>query len=242
MRRSLAALPRRLLDLALPPRCGRCEALVNDPGSLCAECWAEMAFIGAPLCDICGVPFELQIDDALCGDCLARRPTYGRARAAVVYDDASRSLILPFKHADRTDLAPLLARWLAQAGAALLAEADLLVPVPLHRRRLWRRRFNQAGLLARQLGGLADLPVDYDLLSRVRATRSQGGLSRQGRFRNLRGAFAVAAAGRARLGGRRLVLVDDVMTTGATAEACARVLCDHGAAQVDVIALARVVR
>lgn len=230
------------LDVLLPPRCIGCGAGVGGQGTLCPACWREIDFIAGPCCTACGLPFDYDFgDDGLCGACARRRPPYGRACAAVVYTDASRRLVLDFKRGDRTDAAPVLARWMARAGAGLLEKAEVIVPVPLHRRRLIARRYNQSALLALAIGRLAGLPVAVDLLRRVRPTRSQGGLSRAARRRNVQGAFALRLGAQDRLAGRRVLLVDDVMTTGATVEACARTLRRGGSGTVDVLALARVV-
>ncbi len=235
-------LGRGLLDLVLPHRCLGCGGLVADPGTLCAACWQGLAFIGAPLCACCGLPFAHdEGGDARCAACLAAPPAFDRARAVLRYDAASKGLILAFKHADRTDAAPAFARWMARAGQELLADCDLIAAVPLHWRRLFRRRYNQAALLALALGRLGDRPAAPDLLRRRRDTPPQGHLSRAARQRNVAGAFALAPAWRDRLAGRRVLLVDDVMTTGATLDAAAQVLTRAGAAGVDVLTLARVV-
>lgn len=181
----------------------------------------------------------------VCGACLAQPPVWSRARAACLYDEGSRALVLRFKHADRTEGAPAYARWMARAGADILAEADLLVPVPLHPWRLFLRRYNQAALLAHALGRECGLPVDACALKRLRRTASQGafdhtGRGRAGRARNVRGAFSVAAP--ESVVGRRVVLIDDVLTTGATLGECARVLLAAEAQSVDVLTLARVPR
>ncbi len=178
----------------------------------------------------------------LCLSCIARPPVYDRALAAAAYDDASRSLLLALKHADRTDIAPALAGWLVRAGAPLRADCDLILPVPLHRWRLWRRRYNQAALLAGLLAAAWRKPWAANLLLRVRATPRQGRLSPAGRRRNMQGAFTVTAQGVARVQGQRILLIDDVLTTGATAEACARALKKAGARSVFLVTLARVVR
>lgn len=240
---TLRALARRLLDAILPPHCLKCRVPVGEPGSLCADCWNAVTFIAEPVCAACGLPFEVPAGrDALCGGCLRRRPVFERARAALAYDDASRDMILAFKHADRTEAAPAFARWMARAGRDLTARADMVAPVPLHWRRFWRRRYNQSALLARALGGQAGIAVVPDLLVRARSTPSQGGLGRAARARNVRGAFRLNGRMAARVRGARVLLVDDVYTTGATVEACARVLLRAGAAAVDVLTLARVVR
>jgi ComF family protein len=238
---------RRAADIALgavlPPRCLSCGALVGDPGALCPACWQGIVFLGAPCCEACGYPFEYDAGEgALCGACTARPPAYDRARAALAYDEASRGLILALKHGDRTDAAPALGAWMAASGRALLAEADVVAPVPLHRLRLLARRYNQSALLAHAIARRTGTPCVADLLVRRKRTPSQGGLSASARVRNVRGAFAVEPRRAALISGQRIVLVDDVLTTGATAEACARTLRAAGAAAVDVLTLARVLR
>ncbi len=235
---------RSVLDTILPPRAldeqGGGARPVLSPG-VSAAGWSRIAFVDAPFCDACGAPFEYaQGEAALCPACLARRPVFARARAACLYDEHSRDLILQLKHADRTDLAGLFARWLARAAADVLADSDAVLPVPLHRWRLLRRRYNQAAEIARPLAGLADLAYFADALVRTRATASQAGRSGGGRRRNVAGAFAVPPRWRRRIEGRRLLLVDDVLTTGATVEACARTLKSAGAAEVNVAVIARV--
>jgi len=234
---------RRALDAVLPPTCLACGDAVVEAGALCGTCWNQLAFLGAPLCQCCGYPFEYEAPEGwLCGACTRDRPSYDRARAVLAYDDASRPLVLGFKHADRTHAAPAFGRWLARAGAELVADADLITPVPLHRWRLFRRRYNQAALLASALGQETGLATAPDLLVRRRATPSQGRKSRAARRRNVQGAFGVRANWRDGLEGRRVLLVDDVMTTGATIEECARVLKRGGAEAVAVLTFARVVR
>jgi ComF family protein len=233
-----------LLDAVLPPRCLACGAIVESQGRVCAGCWRALTFLAPPQCRLCGYPLPHALPDApLCGACAVEPPAFDRARAALRYDEGARSLILAFKHADRTDSAPAFGRWLARAGAELLAGADLIAPVPLHRWRLLKRGYNQAAILARALARETGVPLVPDLLQRRRATRSQQGLSGPARLANVTAtAFGPHPWHKARLGGRRVVLVDDVMTTGATVGACAQVLRRAGAAEVDVLTLARVVR
>ena len=235
----------RALDLLLPPRCLNCGAVVESAGALCGSCWREVRFLAPPLCAICGLPFDFQSPaeaGALCGVCLRERPAFDRARAVFRYDQASRRLVLNFKHGDRIDAAKGFAVWMARAGAALLEEADLIAPVPLHRSRLFRRRYNQAALLALALprrDGCACIP---DLLVRRVRTPPLGGLGPAARRRRLRRVFAVRPRHLERIDGRRVLLIDDVFTTGATASECARTLRAAGASAVDVLTLARVVR
>ncbi|HEY7687760.1 MAG TPA: ComF family protein [Dongiaceae bacterium] len=239
----LRAAGRGLLTAILPPRCLKCGAIVGSAGALCSGCWGKLNFIEPPYCACCGFPFEFhQGDDALCGVCMRIPPDFTRARSVLRYDDASRELVLRFKHADRTESAPPFAAWLKRAGGELVIEADLLVPVPLHWTRLLARRYNQAALLTSALARLTNRPALQDLLVRRRRTPSQGGLGRAGRESNVAGAFRVHPRHIRRLKDKRVLLVDDVMTTGATAGACSRALRRAGAASVDVLTLARVVR
>ena len=230
-----------VLDLLLPPRCLRCGEAVDTAGALCAPCWRAITFLGSPCCACCGLPFPYdQGADALCGACARERPTFARARAALRYDEESRRLILALKHGDRLHLAPSLGLWMRRAGAQLIAEADVIVPVPLHWTRLFARRYNQAAVLAHALAPAGGPPVGADFLLRRRRTPSQGKRNAAGRRRNVAGAFAIGRRGDVK--GRRVLLVDDVFTTGATVEECARVLLRAGARHVDALTLARTVR
>lgn len=179
-------------------------------------------------------------DGALCAPCLAEPPSFQRARAVMLYGEFSRSLVLKFKHSDRLDPAPAYARWLVRSGGALLADADMIAPVPLHWRRLFARRYNQSAILAQQVARLCDKPVIPDLLTRTRPTPSQGHLKRTQRGKNVAGAFALNDRWAETISGKRVLLIDDVLTTGSTAEHCARALLRGGAAGIDVLTLARV--
>lgn len=230
-----------VLDLLLPPRCLKCGTEIGNDGALCAACWREVSFLQPPCCARCGLPFEVDLGtEAICGACARDSPLYDRARAALRYDDASRTLVLAFKHGDKLQLAPALGRLMRGAGAELLAACDVIVPVPLHWTRLFTRRYNQAAVLAHALAAGGGPAVEADLLQRRRATPSQGRSGRAERRRNVRGAFALKR-GR-NVAGRRVLLVDDVLTTGATVTECARVLLESGARAVDVLTAARTVR
>ena len=229
------------LDLLLPPRCLKCGAAVTSADGLCAACWRGITFLGAPCCACCGLPFAYDLGaDALCPSCMKERPGFDRARAALRYDDESRRLVLAFKHGDRLHLAPALGRWMRRAGAELLAETDIVVPVPLHWTRLFARRYNQAAVLAHALAAAGGPPVGADWLVRRRRTPSQGKRNALARRRNVAGAFALRRGRSVR--GQRVLLVDDVFTTGATLGECARVLRRAGAVRVDALTLARTVR
>ena len=230
------------LDVALPPLCASCRTPLGNPGGLCPACWSRVSFIAPPYCERLGIPFTYDPGPGILSmEAIADPPAYGRARAAVRYDDIARDLVHRLKYGDRLDLATAMGQWMARAGRTLLEDADAVVPVPLHWRRLWGRRFNQAAALARVVAADAAVPLLTAALRRVRATSQQVGLSRSARAVNVQGAFAVTPAGKAAIHGQRLVLVDDVLTSGATVDACTRVLLRAGARNVDVLVFARVV-
>ncbi|HEX3952147.1 MAG TPA: ComF family protein [Stellaceae bacterium] len=232
---------RAVVDGILPPRCLACGAIVDEPDALCPPCWSAMNFFAPPWCAVCGLPFPHPMGEgAVCADCARERHSWERARAVLRYDKYSRQLVLALKHGDRTHLAGALGRWMHRAGNEMLDGVDLLVPVPLHWTRLFARRYNQAGLLAHAIHAAGGPAVAPDWLLRRRRTPSQGRLGVAGRARNVRGAFAMRP-GRS-VAGKRVVVIDDVLTTGATAEECARVLRRNGAAFVGVLTLARALR
>ncbi|MGB0852097.1 MAG: ComF family protein [Pikeienuella sp.] len=227
-----------------PPTCPACGDETAEDGGLCSTCWREIAFIAGPICDTCGVPVYADTFGRItCDACAHAPPVWSRGRAAVVYDGAGRRLILALKHGDRLDIAPLLGGWMARAGAEL-SEFDIIAPTPLHWSRLIKRRFNQAGELAREAASALDRKdaLTLDLLSRHRRTATQDGKSRTARFQNVTGAFDVSDRWRAHIRGKRVLLVDDVLTTGATLSACAEACLQAGAMNVNVLAFARVAR
>lgn len=234
-------MARSALDLILPPACLGCGEPVSDPQALCPACFGKTDFLGDPACVQCGHPFELAGSGDRCASCLASPPSFDHARAVFAYTAESRHLVLNLKHRDRLEAVPAFAGWLMRIGQPILAEADWVIPVPLARSRLFTRRYNQAAELARALSRLSGVPAGVDMLLRQRATETQGRKSRLARRRNVRGAFAVHPRWANRLEGARIVLVDDVLTTGATVGECARVLKRGGAAEVSVLSLARVV-
>ncbi len=244
---ALRALTRRgaevALDLVYPPGCLACRRAVAAPGTLCPACWTKVRFIERPFCERLGTPFAQDLGAGLISpEAMADPPAWGRARAVAVYDEGpARALIHRLKYYDRMDVARPLGRWMARAGVELLEGADLLIPTPLHRWRLARRRFNQAAVLARVVSRESGVPVEAMALERVKPTPPQVGLSKAQRAANMQGAFRVSDEGRGRVVGRRLVLIDDVLTSGATTNAAARALLRAGAASVDTLVFARVV-
>jgi ComF family protein len=228
-------------DIIVPPCCLVCRAPLEQHHVLCGSCWREVHFIRAPLCDVLGIPLPFDTGErTVSAGALAKPPAYDRARAVAHFSGSMRMLVHQFKYADRHDARTLFGRWLADAGRELLVGADVVVPVPLTRWRLLSRRFNQAAILAQELARQTGLVPDPHLLRRTRFAKAQVGLTHDQRRRNVAGAFHVPRGRRASLQGRNVLLVDDVITTGATAEACARALKRAGAARVDVLALAQV--
>jgi ComF family protein len=238
---ALRTAGRIAVDVALPQVCGSCREPVSAPG-LCATCWSKFSFIAPPYCERLGIPFAHDPGPGILSmEAIADPPAYHRARAAVRFGEISQTLVHGLKYADRLDLAPTMGAWMANAGRELLKDANVLIPVPLHWRRQWARRFNQSALLCEVIAKSSGVPVAHGALRRVKATPQQVGLTQSERASNVQGAFRVAPTEKAVVAGRRIVLVDDVLTTGATVDACARTLLRAGAEQVDVLVFARVV-
>ncbi len=231
---------RYLADLILPPMCIACHDPLDRHNALCPRCWSGLCFIRPPLCERLGIPLHYDAGDQPVSSMALRHPPfYDRARAALAFDGVMRDLIHGFKYADRHEAVPLFTQWMSDAGRGLLTDADVILPVPLHPWRLLRRRFNQSAILAGRLGRAADKPVVLGL-NRVRHTKQQVGLSFEERRANVEGAFRVVPERAAALAGKRILLIDDVITTGATVESCAVALKAAGAAAVDVLAAARI--
>ena len=224
-----------------PPVCASCRRHVSQPGTLCGPCWSGLRFLERPWCDVLGTPFSHEMGQGIVSaDAIANPPPFDKARAAVVHGGIARRMVHGLKYADRTELAPWMARWMVRAGGELIAEADVVVPVPLHRGRFFSRRFNQSAELARAISRLTGLPFEPGALVRSRMTRQQVGLGTRERQDNVRGAFKVPEEGDIKVRGRRVLVVDDVYTTGATVSAAARALRKAGAAKIHVLTFARV--
>nr|WP_306263412.1 ComF family protein [Pararhizobium sp. IMCC3301] len=229
------------LDLAVPPACLSCDERVLEPGALCPVCWQKLRFITKPRCAILGTPFAFDLGPGIISArAIASPPPFTMARSAVLYDEIARKLVARLKYEDRPDLAPVLGRWMATTADDLITGHPLVVPVPLHRWRLLRRRYNQAALLARHVARRHQLEFQPLALSRIRPTGRQVGLTRRERADNVRGAFRATPQGAMAMSGRPVLLIDDVFTTGATIEAATRACLRAGAAKVLVLTFALV--
>ena len=239
--RSAAALWRGVVDIITPPLCLSCSAQVMQPASLSLDCWSKLRFLDHPVCDVMGTPFAYdQGEGILSAEALADPPGWDKSRAAVLFDDHSKEIVHQLKYRDRTEAGLFMARLMARAGAPILNGADFIVPVPLHRWRLWQRRFNQAAYLAQEIARLSRREFRPEVLVRSRATPQQVGLSAKERRKNVKGAFAVPFEGRAKIAGKTIVLVDDVRTTGSTLRACTAALREADVAKVYVLSFALV--
>lgn len=233
----------RALALIFPPQCLSCGDPVQNEGGLCGPCWRDTPFILGLCCDLCGAPLPGASDVAVtCDDCRARDRPWVRGRAVMLYRGGGRRLVLGLKHADRLDLAPAMAGWMAARAGPLVQDDTLIAPVPAHWWRFFRRRYNQAAVLAQALAARMDRPVFPDLLVRRRATKAQDGMGPDARYANLADAITVTPRHADALACQRVLLVDDVMTSGATLDACARACLAAGAAEISVMVLARVTR
>lgn len=233
-----------LSNLILPPRCSGCGNLANDHHRVCGDCWSKLTFISNPQCYRCGWPIPFDHGQSQCGRCLGSPPPFEGGWSIFVYKDLIRSLVIRFKHGDATYLAPTFAKWLltgSQIRREQLMSCDFLIPVPMHRWRLLKRRYNQATLLARHLSFLCEIPVHSLALERYRHTQTQHKKSRESRQENVKNAFRLSEKYKADLVGKTVCLIDDVWTTGATLHSCAKILRKAGVKKVYVLSLARVV-
>ena len=236
------AIVRTLVDFALPPRCAGCGEIVGGPHQFCFRCWSSLTFLGPPSCTRCGLPFAFEQEAAAeCGACLANPPSFDSLRAAVAYGPVARAAVLKLKYGMRPALADTLAHFMKR-HAPLSGDGILFAPVPLHRWRIWTRGYNQSALMTRALAKATGGAMDVNLLLRVKATPPLKGMSPAQRRRTVAGAFRLGPAGASCIAGRHVILVDDVYTTGATVDACARLLRRAGAGRVDILCWARVVR
>ena len=244
LRRHISHFAQQALEIIYPPSCIACRRATMQAATLCPSCWTRMPFIERPWCERLGTPFAQDLGSGLISpEAFANPPVFRRARAVARFEDGpARDLVHNLKYGDRLELAASMAAWMARAGAELLGDADLVVPVPLHRRRLFSRRFNQAALLAQTVAAQAQKAFDPLALMRVKPTPPQVGLTRAQRADNVQGAFRVPEEARLRIYGKTVLLVDDVLTSGATTNAASRILLRAGAAEVDVLVFARVVR
>ncbi len=233
-------VPGVVLDAVLPPRCPLCRARILEHGHLCGACWLAVDMVSDPRCSRCGLPFAHESDGLQCGACLANPPAFDGAVAPALYAGKGRDLVLALKYGRLFAAAPAMARMMVPGLLKIIEPDSVLVPVPLHRFRLLKRRFNQSQLLTAELAKHFEVDHMPGALIRARSTPSQGGLNRKGRFQNVRAAFAINSSNINALEGRPVVLVDDVLTTGATADACSAVLKKAGVQQVTVAAFARV--
>lgn len=238
--RYLKSFAKTVSDLLFPPTCHGCGEHVSAPGSICPYCWQNIHFITPPYCPVMGLPFQYDPGDGfLSGEALQNPPVFDKARSAVIHDGLVRRLVTQFKYADRLELAPVMGQWMIRAGQDLIAESDLIIPVPLHRWRFFTRRYNQAAELARMIAAQTNLPFMPEALLRHKATHHQVGLNAKERMKNIKGAFSVSPNGANILKNKNILLIDDVYTTGATVNAAAKSLKKGGANKVFVLTFSR---
>jgi ComF family protein len=232
-----------VIDVVFPPQCLVCRKIVDAAGNLCHLCWEDINFIGAPQCEKCGLPFELDVPDGLeCGNCIATLPKYSKARAVFQYGGKTAKLIRSFKYEDNIHASKHFAKWMMRVGAEFIVEADIIAPVPLHKRRLFKRRYNQSALLASAISRESGIKANNALLLRVKNTPPQAGLSSGQRKKNVSGAFKLNPKYENEVIGKNIILVDDVITTGSTINACTQALLNSGAIRVNVLTLAMTVK
>ena len=231
---------KRLLDIVYPPHCISCGVDIDKNGNVCAKCWGDISFITDPQCNVCGFPFDFEMQEgSICAGCTKNMPHFSKARAVFLYDDSSYRMITSFKYNDRVENRLAYARWMVRAGAGMLHEADLIIPVPLHFFKLIMRQYNQAALLAHELAKIVDKQVLANAITRKKYTKTQAVFSHKGRFKNIKGAFQINPKYQNLIANKKILLVDDVITTGATANECAKILLKSGAGRVELLTLAK---
>nr|WP_148227645.1 ComF family protein [Fulvimarina pelagi] len=234
-------LLRLIGDLLFPPICTSCGIGIGKPAGLCSSCWSELRFIERPFCDILCLPFSYDPGEGVVSaKAIAHPPPFEKLRSVVLYDDRARRLVSALKYRDRLDLVPLMAAWMVRAGRDIIAESDVVIPVPLHKRHLWQRQFNQSAEIARVIARNSGLNFDPGTLDRVKPTKKQVGLGRNQRRENVRGAFRVAPERYDRVMAKTVLLIDDVFTTGSTVASATKALKRAGAKSVNVLTFARV--
>ncbi|MCF6320897.1 MAG: ComF family protein [Rhizobiaceae bacterium] len=236
----------KFLNILVPPRCANCNGISTDQSAICAGCWIQIRKIDRPFCEVMGTPFSVDLGEgAISTEAMSNPPPFDRLRSSVLYDDIARRLISRFKFSDRSDLAPFIASSMERSGRELFEDADIITPLPLHWRRMLSRRFNQSAVLAKLISQRLrasgrEIPLEPMLLSRIKNTKQQIGLSQEGRQRNVSGAFRVPVAMRPRLIGKRVLIIDDVYTSGASVKSATKALLRNGAMAVDILTFARV--
>lgn len=239
----LKSVVRTIVDTLLPPRCIGTGDIVETPGTISPTLWKELSFIDDPMCACCGMPFAVEaLAGMTCAACLDAPPEFDQARAALAYNDASRKLVLDFKYGDKMHAVNTFTPWLLRSGKLLIDDCDAIVPVPLHYKRLWQRRYNQSAVLAASLAAASGKPVFTQVLKRTRSTIPQKGLTRKERTLNVKNAFSIDPKDAHFIAERNILLIDDVFTSGATLNACSEKLKSAGCAKVFVLTIARVTR
>ena len=235
-----------IIDLILPPRCVVTGEIVDGIGTISGQIWQDISFIDKPNCAICGLPFDFYLDTdentSICGSCIEKKPLFDKARSAIIYDDNTKSIILAFKYGDRLNLKTSFSNWIIRIGKEVLLDSDIIVPVPLHRRRLWQRRYNQSAILSAEIAkNFSDIEHIPQLLKRTRQTTPQKGLSKKERHLNIAGSIAVKEKYLDKITGKNICIIDDVYTSGATINECAKILKKAGAKNVYALTIARVI-
>ena len=229
-------------DILFPSRCGICECLLDSEG-LCPDCWSKIRWISEPRCCICGQPFttEMESVDFVCAQCASKKPYFDKAVSVFVYDDFSKKIILKFKHSDATYLAKMLTQWMFRAATLEIESSDLIIPVPIHFTKRLKRKYNQSELLAKKISDISNVKYEPRILDKIKQTSPQEGLSGNQRRKNVIGSFGVNEKYKHLLENKRILLIDDVFTTGSTVNECAKVLKKHSAKEIIVLTIARVI-